>query len=194
MFWLGTVGTAIGAATLVAAAFAALYARRAWLESKRSVDQASRVSDVELRPWIAIDVKALRVRRTLDVNESFGNGLEIDLQIVVNNLGKTVAFNYIPNYKMSLDHDDIFEEFVEESKAKMVAIPNAILPGDQIIYPCRYHAIDLGVPWRPRSRPGRYILPVVKIIVYYKSSFDDIWHTTERTFMIGKKVSGVWEI
>ncbi|MET0360737.1 MAG: hypothetical protein ABW048_03190, partial [Sphingobium sp.] len=60
-FWLGLAGTAIGGLTLAAAAFAAWWAKRAAEEAAKSaiaahaqVEQAERLLNEQLRPWIFV--------------------------------------------------------------------------------------------------------------------------------------------
>lgn len=97
-FWIAVVGTAIGALTLFAAAFAAWFAREAARHTKSGANEAGRaakaaedalglsrdVTHADLRAWLKIDVELLVADRTKE-------SVHFDIKVRIENIGKTPA-------------------------------------------------------------------------------------------------------
>lgn len=80
-------GLLVGAVTMGAAIAAALYAKRAADQTKRSANIAQRVVDTDLRPWIDVALSHKSARITDD------GALEVHVQITLKNTGRVPALS-----------------------------------------------------------------------------------------------------
>lgn len=189
-------GTAVGFLTLVAAFLAALYARNAAAEAKRSSDSAESslaharaVADAELRAWVSV---AIEVRRIEKLEDSYS--FEYDL--VLTNLGKSVA-------KAISFRSELVFFGSEEAKGRDFGWwpdwsappkpgPSSLMPGESLV-------IRRWEP-RPADKMGWQLIhpdniprasPIVYASAFYRTATSDEWHRTDRAFTIGDKEEGL---
>lgn len=187
----------VGLLTLFAAFWAARWAKAAAQHTATGANEARRAADAaehglshskavsasELRPWLAIDCKVIDFSADRDC-------LSFDYEIIVSNVGETVAsdFTYrITSTVIGYDKStEAVEAFFKGKPPKDDAERMALIPGE--VYSGRGACIQRmdHIKWAP-GPPPRTAMILVIIVAFYRSPFDSDVHRTERSFLIGKK-------
>jgi len=127
-FWLAVFGTALGTGTLMAAFFAARYAKRAASEARRAADIARDALIASERAWLTVE---LHPDSDLSFDRTGGCGLSVYLTI--KNIGRTPALNVQTNMEMVAMRQNHVEEVAAHALRQRG--PNrdwsrTLLPGD----------------------------------------------------------------
>lgn len=176
------LGTLIGFFTLVAAVAAALYARRAAVQARRSADIARDAFVAGERAWVNIEL-------VLDEPPDFSRdgGTSASVAVKVSNIGKTPAINVHTNVAMTLNlhrAPGLLRDLAERSRHVDVNNGRLLLPGGS------YHR-----PWGPAVDPlesgdewGRAsVTPMIVVCVTYQTLPDMALHQTAECFIVGVK-------
>jgi uncharacterized membrane protein YphA (DoxX/SURF4 family) len=176
------LGTLIGFFTLVAAVAAALYARRAAVQARRSADIARDAFVAGERAWINIE---LALEESPDFSRD--GGTSANVAVKVSNIGKTPAINVHTNVAMTLSLQrapGLLRDLAERSRHADPSNGRLLLPG---VY---YHR-----PWSPSVDPlesgnewgQASVLPMIVVCVTYQTLPDMALHQTAECFMVGVK-------
>lgn len=162
------IGVMTGAATLVSAIAAALYARRAALESGRSADIARDSLVASERAWLNVEVIALGPLRFHPLGD-----VDILIGIEISNVGRTPALNVHTSAEMILDHREapaVVERLARESRTLNKTWSRLLLPGQKYLR-----------KWGPSAHLAEkdtLILPVIVGVVTYQITPDASLHQT----------------
>jgi hypothetical protein len=184
------LAVAIGFLTLLAASAAALYAREAAHQTKRSADSDEGalahqrgVSAAELRPWVSAECDLLK----FTANEHL---IQFDHVVTFANIGKTVAAEFSFSTTSLIVAQDAAEAaqatFDDFRNARTETSHLALLPAER--FPARGSSIRNRqfIRWADGNAPRHAILLIVAC-ASYRSPFDNETHVTERAFAVGKK-------
>lgn len=176
------IGTLIGFLTLVAAVAAALYAKRAAVQARRSADIARDAFIASERAWLNISL-------VLDEPPSFSRdgGVSARVAVKISNIGKTPAINVHTNVDITLGFQrapDLLRDLAERSRYADPSNGRLLLPG------AFYHR-----PWAPSVDPlesgeewgHASVTLVIVVCVTYQTLPDMALHQTAECFMVGVK-------
>lgn len=176
------LGTLIGFFTLVAAVGAALYAKRAAVQARRSADIARDAFVAGERAWINIE---LVLDEPPDFSRDGGTSARVSVKVL--NIGKTPAINVHTNVAMTLGFQrapGLLRDLAERSRHADPSNGRLLLPR------VFYHR-----PWAPTVDPlesgdewGRAsVTPMIVVCVTYQTLPDMALHQTAECFMVGVK-------
>jgi hypothetical protein len=176
------LGTFIGLLTLVAAVAAALYAKRAAVQARRSADIARDAFVAGERAWLNISL-------VLDQPPAFSRdgGVSAHVAVEISNIGKTPAINVHTNVDITLGFErapGLLRDLAERSRYADLSNGRLLLPG------ASYHR-----PWAPSVDPlesrdewgHASVTPVIVVCVTYQTLPDMALHQTAECFMVGLK-------
>ncbi|MNK31863.1 hypothetical protein D3C87_503070 [compost metagenome] len=127
-FWLSLLGTVVGAGTLLAAFMAAIYAKHAAKEARRSADIAKDAFIASERAWLTVDLHA-----GSDLTFHPTGGCSLFVYLTIKNIGRTPALNVHTSMEMvpmRQDHVDEVEEFARRERKQNRSWSRTLLPGD----------------------------------------------------------------
>jgi hypothetical protein len=181
------VSAVMGLITLGAAIYAAWYAKRAAEAAEKGLDHQTKVTAIDLRPWVTIRLVPLALVQT-------DKAISIEIDIITENLGRTVAKNAQLKFKLIYATDDVHEQIKGhwEGWAKdRHESRKVIMPGESVPFPYWSHQARSGLPWV--GKENRAISPVLVASVYYQTDGGDpdVWHQTDRAFTIGRKTEAL---
>ncbi len=172
------VAALTGILTLVAAAAAAIYAKYAAGESKRSADIAQQAFVASERAWISVDVTPEG-----PLKYEPHNGFSLEIGVHIRNLGKTPALNVHTDVaQISTDlkfSPDTPREFAISKRILNTSASRLLLPGQGYIR-----------AWVPRANNVDESMPIFPVLygcVTYQILPDESLHQTSFAMMITLK-------
>lgn len=161
------VGAVAGLFTTIAAVAAALYARNASAEARRTADLARDALVASDRAWINADLAQVE-------NLTFApdGTLSMSVNVRVQNIGKTPAMNVHTSVQLVLDHNkapSAIKELARHQRVEDITNSRILLPGDGYLR-----------PWGPSAHPCEqgmdadqdWYLPAVIGVVTYQTHPD----------------------
>lgn len=127
-FWLGLLGTVVGAGTLIAAFMAAMYAKHAAKEARRSADIANAALVASERAWLVVEPFA-----ESDMQATATGETHLFVSLKITNIGKTPALNAHTNMTFMNGMGDITEAVTAHSKTnreRNERWSRTVLPGE----------------------------------------------------------------
>lgn len=188
-FWIGVVGSLLGAFTLAVAVKAALYARDAARHTERGANADEKalvttrdVAAAELRPWVVI-------RPILTKFAADERGISIDYAVIFQNIGKTAARDLWLRFHAKMIDDKPVEEIEEIWRGWRDLEPEfnrTLLPGEEHVGNGSSNQNAMFIPWKDwgEGKPRRTML-VLAVAAKYLSDMDKEWHWIERSFTVG---------
>lgn len=173
------------------------YARRAWQEAQKAavsanktLEHSERVAAMQLRPWLSISLKPLRVTRA-----SYGNAFKFDLEF--ENFGSTVARAFYVEYEMMFEGEhtlELVQKWRERTRKEWVQfrgkVDSAVMPGERIAYTLVCSYSDEILPWTADGLTRVSVVPLVTVLAFYRSE-EGSWHETARSFNFGQAEPGL---
>jgi hypothetical protein len=184
MFWLGVAGAAIGGGTLLAAGFAAWYARRAWQESKRGADAANEAlvqAKHEARAWVSVSVEGEKIARSF-------KAVRFYYRVTLRNTGGVVAENVRWHHAI-YDMREGDKQAVREIKAwerLRRANDNVLQPGENESNSLWCFKADTQFSW-DASTPDKTFYPGLVIYVLYNVAGEETPRQTTRYFRFAQR-------
>lgn len=189
--WAAIVGSVLGAATLVAATAAAIFAGRAVSEAKRGANADEKalvttreVAAAELRPWVVIEPRVQEFK----ADEV---GFDLRYKVVFRNVGQTAARDIVINFTPIFWGGSVTEKIEElwtEWKDLKADFKRTLMPDEEHSGMGSISNTTRTLPWIEWGKKGpRKIMCVIVAAIRYQSVMDGQWHRTERSFCIGMK-------
>lgn len=133
-FWLGVLGTTLGAATLVSAFWAAQHALRAAVATEKTADIAREIGQLQTRAYIGLDTLTFELVKSGDDGSFIG----VQLTPIVRNAGNSPAFCHkLWSQMVLVEHRSIVFptfEISDVSEDKMVLSSNANVNLHSVIF------------------------------------------------------------
>lgn len=188
-------GTMIGLFTLIAAGFAAWYARGAFKEAQRgsnaaedALAHAQKVAASELRPWVSL-------RLAPRFSEREQNRFSIEIDIIAENLGQTVAKNCQLHFTLLFGEQvssEVIQGWWRKWGAEKTVNRKVLMPREVETFHWWHHHSIADLPWTVvdgESRVG--VVLVVSVSYQSDNGLTNVWHQTDRAFTIGRKTDSL---
>ncbi len=192
-FWLALLGTFIGGFTLVAAGFAAWYAKEAAKHTESGAIEASRaakaaeealahekrMSELDFRPWLAVRVEL----EDILLADQF---ITFQFRFYIQNFGKSVAHNVVLTPGLFFMGIDDLESKIENHRKNAATeniVSRTIIPNDSENLYCPIATTTVKALNDNGYDLGAYVVPCIAISCSYEFA-DQTKHQTFKAFVV----------